>query len=62
MWNAVIMKSAYKVSGKDRNAQAQPRSSVDIATYIGFRDQRYGPLVTRSNGGDHGASVPFPLT
>jgi len=56
------MNRAYQKMAGDQNAHAQPRIKLVIATYIGFRENLYGPEVTRWTGGDHGASVPLPLT
>ena len=41
--------------------RTQPRTTMSTDTYIGFRDHRYGPVITSASGGLHGASVPLPV-
>src|ERR1700733_14580049 len=39
-----------------------PTRIVTTPMYIGFREIRYGPVVTRCRGGSQGAKVPRPAT
>jgi len=52
--------NAHIACGRDSSAQASPASMNITPEIMGFRTNRYGPVITRRLGGSHGANVPFP--
>lgn len=53
--------TAHVKIGIELNSIDSPSNTASTPRIIGFLTCRYKPVTTKFFGGDHGASVPFPI-